>query len=174
MDSLLPAIILVLVSGAIVFIAVYFIVREFFMNEARKRAAELRAGVEAQVVPARMQAYERIVLFLERVAPSSLIMRVHKNGMTSRQLQAELVRSIRHEYEHNISQQVYISAQAWESVKSAKEETIKMINIASTKVPDHATGIDLSQKIFEIGTQLHKLPTDIALEMIKKEFNASF
>lgn len=174
MDSLLPAIILVIVSGAIVFVAVYFIVREFFMNEARKRASELKAGVEAQVVPARMQAYERIVLFLERITPSSIIMRVHKNGMTSRQLQAELVRSIRHEYEHNISQQVYVSAQAWESVKSAKEETIKMINIASTKVPDNATGIDLSQKIFEIGTQLRKLPTDIALDMIKKEFNASF
>lgn len=174
MDSLLPAVILVVITAAIVFVVVYFVVREFFLNEARRRDAEHKKELASQVIPARMQAYERIVLLLERMAPSSLIMRVHKNGMTARQFQAELVKNIRSEYEHNISQQIYVSWQAWEGVKTAKEETIKIINIASTKVHDQSNGIDLSQVIFEICTQLKKLPTDVALEMVKKEFNASF
>lgn len=174
MDQILPSVILVVLTAAIVFVAVYFIVREFFLNENRRRDAEYKKELASQVIPARMQAYERVVLFLERMAPGSLIMRVHKNGMTSRQLQAELVRNIRNEYEHNISQQIYLSVHAWETVKSAKEESIKIINIASTKVEDNASGIELSQKIFEIGTQLKKLPTDIALDAIKREFNSTF
>ncbi len=164
----------ILVSAGAVFMAVYFIVKEFFANESKKRVAELRGAISAQIIPARMQAYERVILFLERISPASLIMRVHKNGMSARNLQAELIKNIRTEYEHNISQQIYLSHGAWELVKTAKEETIKLINIASTKVPDSAGSLDLSQKIFEIGTQLTQLPTDIAIEKIKKEFAATF
>ena len=174
MEQTLATVLIVLVSSAAVFFAVFFVIKEFFTNEGNKRNTEAKTAAAEILIPAKMQAYERVILLLERIAPGSLIMRVHKNGITSRQLQAELVKNIRSEYEHNISQQVYISGPAWEMVKNAKEETIKIINIASTKVDDDASGIELSQKIFEVTGQLKKLPTDLAIEVIKKDFNSTF
>lgn len=174
MENIFLTVLIVLVAAGSVFAATFFVVKEFFANEEKKRGAEIKAGNQTIVIPARLQAYERVILLLERIAPQSLIMRTHKNGMSARLLQSELVRSIRNEYEHNISQQLYLSANSWEYVKSAKEETIKIINIAATKIPESGNGLDLSQKIFEIGAQLKKLPTDIAIEQVRKEFSQQF
>jgi hypothetical protein len=94
--------------------------------------------------------------------------------MSARLLQNEMVKTIRAEFEHNLSQQIYITQQSWNSVKTAKEETIRAINIASTKVPDDASGLDLINVIFELVTKVEKLPTDIALEQLKLEAKQTF
>ena len=152
----------------------FFIAHEFFKNQRMKAEYESKANTTGLMVPARMQAYERIILFLERISPQSLILRVHKNGMSARMLQAELVKNIRNEYEHNLSQQIYVSKNAWEYVRSAREETVKIINIAASRIPESATGIDLTAAIFEVGSQLKKLPTEMAIDQIKKEFSQNF
>jgi hypothetical protein len=94
--------------------------------------------------------------------------------MSARLLQSELVKTIRNEYDHNLSQQVYITQQTWNSIKTAKEETIRAINIASTKVSDDAAGLDLVNVLFDLVTKVEKLPTDIALEQLKLEAKQTF
>jgi len=121
-----------------------------------------------------MQAYERCVLFMERINPESLIMRISRPGMTSRQLQSEMISSISAEYEHNLSQQVYISSQAWELVKSARSNLIKIINTCAEKVEPEAPAIVLSKNILEFIMEMDKSPINVAIEYIKKEIKTYF
>jgi hypothetical protein len=121
-----------------------------------------------------MQAYERIIIFLERSTPESLIRRVLKSNMSARLFQSDLISVVRSEYEHNISQQVYVSAKSWNMVKTATEETLRLINVAASKLSATATATDLAENMLQISTQIGKLPTHVAIENIKKEFSQYF
>jgi hypothetical protein len=101
-------------------------------------------------------------------------MRVNSSNATAGQLHQELLASIRAEYEHNLTQQVYISKGAWEAVKRAKEETIKLINISASKVHDNAKGVELSKMVLEMSMQLEKMPTQVAIDFIKEEARSFF
>jgi hypothetical protein len=121
-----------------------------------------------------MQAYERMALFLERINPESLVLRFNKPDMTAGQLQAELLASIRTEYEHNVAQQVYISIESWELIKTAKSNVVGLINSAADQLKKDATSLSLSQKIFEQLVQLKNPPTGEALDSLKREMERLF
>lgn len=167
-------IVLVLISVLSVVISNYYLTKSFFENETKKRQMEFKSKNQKLITPAKLQAYERVVLLLERISPNSLVMRVYKNGLSSKMLQSELIKNIRHEFEHNLSQQIYISNKAWELVNTSKEETIKLINIASTRVKEDASGMELANAIIEVAGQLGKLPTQTAIEALKLEFSNEF
>lgn len=173
MDHLFEILNLIL-PALIVFLTSFYMIKKFLENEDKKRLAEMKEEGHKFVTPIRFQAYERMIIFLERMAPDSLLMRAHKPGMSARQFQAELLSMIRTEYEHNISQQIYISNAGWDLVKRSKEETIKIINIASSKVNDNSSGLDLSKVIFKIISDLGKMPTQVAIDFLKKEIRHSF
>jgi len=160
--------------SVVTFLAAYFIIKAFLDREYKNKMMDLRMQNQQTITPIRLQAYERMVLFLERISMTQLVSRVHKSGMSARLLQSELVKTIRNEYDHNLSQQVYITQQTWNSIKTAKEETIRAINIASTKVSDDAAGLDLVNVLFDLVTKVEKLPTDIALEQLKLEAKQTF
>lgn len=162
------------VPGLLVLAATVFLIKKYLESSQRDKMLELKSAAQKEVFPRRLQAYERLVLFLERISPNSLVMRVHKTGMSAKLLQADLAKAIRDEYEHNIAQQVYISAEGWNRIKTAKEEMIQLINIAATKVNEDSTGIDLAQKIFEIAAELGNLPTDTTINYLKKEIQKYF
>jgi hypothetical protein len=163
-----------LLPCVVVFGAGYLPVKNFLEAETKKRLAEIRLANQSVVTPMRLQAYERMAIFLERINPNILITRTHKSGMSARLLQSELTKVIRTEFEHNLSQQIYMSNHAWEMVKTAKEEITKLVNVAASKLPDTATGVDLSQMILQISQQIDKMPTQVALEYIKKEVGQVF
>ncbi|MBI3512110.1 MAG: hypothetical protein HY064_15740 [Bacteroidetes bacterium] len=163
-----------LLPSLVVFAAAYLVVKNFLDTETKRRLAEIRLANQNVVTPIRLQAYERMSIFLERIHPHILITRTHKSGMSARLLQAELTKTIRTEFEHNLSQQIYMSNHAWEMVKTAKEEITKLVNVAASKLPDTATGVDLSQMILQISQQIEKMPTQVALEYLKKEVGQVF
>jgi len=163
-----------ILPSIVVFLTAYYILKTFLESEHKKFLVEIRLNNQKVITPIRLQAYERVSLFLERISPNGLVMRVHKSGMSSRMFQAELLKTIRSEFEHNLSQQIYISSPVWESIKTAKEETIKIINIASARVKDDASGLDLSKAIFDVMSQLEKVPTQVALENLKREVRQVF
>jgi hypothetical protein len=132
-------------------------------------------GEEQKIIlPLRLQAYERIILFLERISPNNMIMRLNKPEMSSFQLQSALIKTIREEFEYNLSQQLYISLKGWELVKNAKEETIKLINVASGKIPETASAGELVKIIFDLALEKNRLPVDVAIDEIKKEIQKIF
>ena len=120
------------------------------------------------------EAYQRFVLLMERISPNNLVMRKHNPGMPAMAQQQTFLEEIRNEFDHNIAQQIFISPECWKSLKDAKEETIKIFNIAASNLPPTATGMDYAQKIFEVTSEVGKLPTEIAVENLKKEMQRLF
>jgi hypothetical protein len=157
------------VPALIVFLTAFVLIRGFIKSDEQRRENELAKSTQKTVLPLRLQAYERMALLLERISPESLVMRVNQPGMNARQLHGELLASIRAEYEHNLSQQVYISTEAWEKIKIARSNVINLINAAKDQVKEDATSITLSQKIFEQVLQLKSPPIQEALYFLKEE-----
>ena len=142
-------IILVSIPALLVLIASYSVIRQAFKNEQDKRRNELALANSKTITPVRLQAYERLTLFLERISIESLIMRTNKTGMDTKALQSAMLSTIRAEFDHNLSQQIYVSPQAWEVLKNAKTNTIKLINTSSEKLPPKSSGTDFSRYLLE-------------------------
>jgi hypothetical protein len=163
----------IILPAGIVFITTYYLVKNFLDHDSRKRVVDLKLGNQTLITPIRLQAYERVVLFLERINPSSMVMRLNKTG-SAVNFQSELLKTIRAEFEHNLSQQIYISNKAWEATIKAKEEIIKIINIASTKVNEESSAMDLAENILVVTSQLTSLPTKVTIDFIKNEIAKEF
>jgi hypothetical protein len=160
----------IILPATVVFLAVFFLFQKFFKNEQERRDHDIKKSILSLTTPQKIQAYERIVIFLERINPSSLVVRVNKHGYTARQLHQDLIQSVKSEYEHNLSQQIFVSHNTWELVKTSKEELIKLINIAATKVPGEAPSNELAMMILNIVAGLDKkMPSEMAIEYTKKE-----
>jgi len=172
--DLLFVVLAVLVASGAVFATSYFLLKQFLEHEQKKRLLDLKLQNQNLLTPIRLQAYERLVLFLERISPSSLILRVYQPGMNAFQFQTTLIKNVRDEWEHNLSQQVYISANAWEYIKIAKEETIKMINIAASRIGENVSGTDLSTAIFELSMQTQAQKNQQAIDYLKNDIRQLF
>lgn len=163
-----------ILPSLVVFAATYYLIRLFLENDQKKRTTDIKMAGYKIITPIRLQAYERIALFLERISPESLVMRVHRPDLTVSILQMRLISNIREEFEHNLSQQVYITSQAWEIVKTAKEDMIAIVNKSAALLAENATATDLSQKIFELSVASDKSTVKNALEFIKSEIRVVF
>lgn len=163
-----------LIPAMIVFGIVYFLLKSFFDDEYMRRQTQLRLDQNKLVTPLKLQAYERLVILMERMTPNSLIFRVSKPGISASQLKQELITDISNEFNHNVSQQIYVSPQAWQIVRIAKEEMVNIINTAYAGLGPNAVGIDLSKAIFEMMIQMEHIPTQKALEFLRKEFHLVF
>jgi hypothetical protein len=162
------------IPSLVVFLTAILVMQAFLKREDSRRKLEVSLKNYKTITPIRLQAYERVVLFLERISPESLIMRVNRQGMTAKQMQTELINSIRAEFEHNLSQQVYISNEAWEFVKSARGNLIKLINTCAENVNPEAPAFNLSKAILETVMGMDKQPTNQAIDFIKKEMQTYF
>lgn len=100
--------------------------------------------------PLQLQAYERLVLLADRIALPNVISRMNQPGLPARDMQAVLIQTIRQEFEHNITQQIYVSAEAWEAVRNLKEQNILIVNKVASFLPDTATGSDLNKSLMEV------------------------
>lgn len=126
------------------------------------------------ILPLRLQAYERMCLFLERISPNNLIIRLSGNSETAIDFQQLLLQEIRQEYNHNLAQQVYMSNDAWDEIKKAMQEIVTLINTAASETEPHAPANDLSKKIFENVIQREMQPEVRALRLIKSEIQGDF
>lgn len=163
-----------LIPASIVLYAVYLVVRSFIIREVELKKLEVRSRSIETLLPARLQAYERITLLLERLSPQNLLIRLNDPGYKARDFQKVLLDEIRNEYNHNVSQQVYMSEEVWSLVKNAKEDLILMINEAAQKMNADSTGIDLSKRIFELALDKKVDPMGHALSELKKEIQQVF
>lgn len=173
METLFQIALIILPAGA-VFATVYLFLKKQSEREIRHLQIELKKERQQYFLPNRVDAYQRAVLLMERISPNSLVMRLHNPGLPARMMQADLLKAIREEYDHNVAQQIFISPQAWEMVRNSKEETIKIINIAGGQMTATSMALDLSAKIFEITAEVGKLPTEITIEYLKKELQELF
>lgn len=116
----------------------------------------------------KIQACERLALFLERISPDSLMVRVYNPGMTLQMFHKEMLVNIRKEYEHNLSQQLYVSAPTWLLIKRAKEEMSRIINSTISKI-DNNDVIDFNNRITSSLMKMEQNPITIAVDALRKE-----
>lgn len=164
----------ILIPASIVLYAAYLLVRSFTQKEIELKRLEVRGRSIETVLPSRLHAYERMTLFLERMAPQNLLVRLNTGTMPAREFHHLLLAEVRNEYNHNVSQQVYIGEEVWELIKSAKEDLIVTINDSATEMGEGATSLDLAKKIFEKNMQKTVDPLAHALSELKREIQRVF
>ncbi|MCK5536937.1 MAG: hypothetical protein KAI79_08930 [Bacteroidales bacterium] len=162
-------IIKIVLPSLVVFAASYYTLDRYLKQETDNKKQEQQKLDRKVTLPLRLQAYERIILFLERIAPEHLLIRVQQPKMTVGQLQKTLLLSIRAEYEHNLSQQIYISEDAWELVKASKENLIRIINMAAASIKQDAIAFELSKKLMEVFASIESSPIQASINKIKTE-----
>lgn len=162
-------------SGIIVFLAGWFFIRKYLNEKVSLQRLELRRERMKYTLPLRLQAYERTILFLERINPSSILIRLHSPGISAQEMQTILIADIRAEYQHNISQQIYVSDTTWTIVKKIKEDTIVLINSAANALPDDSSSLELSRAILtHLANLEEENPYDLALSIIKRDMQSLF
>ncbi len=127
-----------------------------------------------EMLPLRFQAYERLALFLERMHPQALVMRTRDENMASPEMQMALITTIRAEFEHNITQQIYVSSELWALVRASVEEMISIINQLSAKMPTDASGNDLSLAFLRHFLTEASLPAQKPLDQLNEEVKLLF
>ncbi len=167
--ELLTDILKITIPALLVLITAWVLLHNMIKNDQNKRNQELILQNSRTVIPIKLQAYERIVLFLERISLESMLVRVSSPGMTAAQLHSALLTTVRSEFEHNLSQQIYMSPQAWEVVRNARSSMIKIINGEFEKMPEAASGMDFSRKLLAGVMEMDKEPTRAAIDFIKSE-----
>ena len=154
----------------------YLLVKRYFDNQQKQQLLQIKMDERKEtlraVTPIRLQAYERMALFLERISPDSLVLRCWKPGMDLRLMQGVMTKNIRDEWEHNLSQQVYLSPELWARIREAKDEMVNLVNSAAVTLADTTDPTRLAAGIFASVAQ-HS-PTSVALEAMHKEINELF
>ena len=157
-------------SGVLVLIATYILINRMFENAERKRYFELRKEAAKTLDPIRLNAYERLTLLLERLRPDALILRIQFPGITAHDLHMAILTTIREEFDHNVTQQIYVSGDAWIMVKGSKDHLIQFVNTIASQVPDNIPGIELGKIIIQKYEEIEgATPIEAALEGLKRE-----
>lgn len=157
-----------------VFLATYLVMSKMVKSEQLRLKAENVLNNQKFITPIRLQAYERMVLLMERISPQSLIMRTQRQNMTNQELQSALLKTIRSEFEHNMAHQLYISDKAWEMVRMAKEDCIKFINQTALQTKPDSNSLQLCKLILENTMDRELDPTTKAIGYLKEEIRTLF
>ncbi len=137
-----------------VLVALLIVYYYFYQKDKKALPQDVRASTApiaavASTQPLQLAAYERLVILADRIAIPNLISRTSEPGLSKVQMQQLLTQTIKQEYDHNLSQQIYVSADAWEAVRNLKDQNIHLINQVASVLPAEANGLDLSKKILD-------------------------
>ena len=164
----------ILLPAGLAVLGMYLVVETMLKKQFERSVLEIRTKNQEITLPIRLQAYERIALLLERISPHNLILRINQPEMRTIDLQQQMVSEIREEYNHNMSQQIYMSEVTWGLVRSSVEDVISVINLAGQQVEPEAPSIELARKIFEQIINQQSDPTQKALSYLKEEIGQVF
>lgn len=153
--------IVVMVAGAV------YVTKMIMESKAKIAALENSKKNQSVVLPLRLQAYERMALFLERIDPNQLIMRIHTPGLTVSQEQNLLLTAIRSEFEHNLSQQIYISDNVWAKVCDAKGDIESIINTVAADYDKDADSREFAETVLAVTSQ--KPVVELAIQILKAD-----
>jgi len=162
----------VLIGLVFLFIfALIWLITEF--SRMRDELKE-RAGISNESLKLRLQAYERLTLFAERAGLKNLVSRTDYSGIGAGTLHAELVDTLKAEFDYNLSQQIYVSPEIWNALTKLKDQNIYIINQVAATLSHEATGLDLAKRILEYSlseqAELNKIVLDALQFEAKKAF----
>ena len=148
------------------FIAIAWLLAEF---KGMKDEIKERLGINNETIKLQLQAYERLALYAERASLKNLVSRLTTSGITASQLQADLLETLRTEYEYNVSQQIYVSPELWKAINKLKDQNSYIINQLASTLSAGSSGMDLSRVILEYSMTKNAELNQIILEAIRFE-----
>lgn len=162
------------IPGLIIYVTVDSLLRRHFQNEAGIRAAKAKEEQRGTLLPIQLQAYERLMLYLERVAPENLFPRLHEPGIPVGALHMQVIASIQQEFEHNLSQKLYVTEEAWKATLQAKDDMTAMYQAAFKKMPQTGGVADYIQETQNLMEEFGVHPTQLAALVLKDQLNGLF
>ncbi|MFI5138380.1 MAG: hypothetical protein ACHQIM_11200, partial [Sphingobacteriales bacterium] len=152
----------------------FYLIKPYLDRDEKIQMLEFRKTITNQTLPLRLQAYERLVLFIERINPANMLLRMNATAYSAHELYGLIAEDIRNEYQHNITQQIYVSSRAWGVIKHVKEDTLGIVNSAVRSLPETATGLDLSKTILGHLARLEDNPYELGASMLRKDLEELF
>ena len=168
MDAVLE-IIKITIPSLIVFLTVYVLMKYHYRKVATLESMKLRSDNANSTMPLRLQAYERLLLFCERISIPNLIFRLKTNAMTSIELRNAMIISVQKENEHNMAQQLYTSQKLWDILSLAKNDVISMISQEAATVGPQENANQLSSQLLNKLQAGGRSPIDVSINAIKEE-----
>ena len=164
----------IVLPAILVLLTAYLLIDKLLSSEIKRRNFELRKESLATLTPIRLRAYERLILVLERTTPAAMILNVAKPGMTNMDLHTELLAGIRQEFSHNLSQQIYVSNEIWTCIRSAQESLLRLVNTCASKCNPANSANELAERIIQVYNASDQTPTEVAIDLLKKEVRNYF
>ena len=164
----------IVLPAILVLLTAYLLIDKLLRSEIKRRNFELRKESLATLTPIRLRAYERLMLVLERTTPAAMILNVAKPGMTNMELHTQLLESIRQEFSHNLSQQIYVSNEIWTCIRSAQESLLRLVNTCASKCNPANSANELAERIIQVYNASDQTPTEVAIDLLKKEVRLYF
>jgi hypothetical protein len=159
----------------VVALVVYIMMNSHQKSIYKLKLLDMKSGNSKDIVPLKLQAYERLTLFVHRVSPENLIPRVMQPGMTANQLKVALILNIQQEFDHNITQQVYVSNGVWGATVAYKNSFANLVNTKAKELDGGAVAYDLGKLIVEEYLNNEDLMTPAKVnEIIKHEIKTLF
>ena len=152
----------------------FYLIKPYLDRDEKIKVLEFKKTISGQTLPLRLQAYERLVLFIERINPANMLIRLNASAYTGAELHALVMEEIRSEYQHNITQQIYVSSRAWSVIKHIKDDTFNIVNNAYRSLPENATGLDMGKMILTYISELEDNPYDIGSIALRKDLEELF
>jgi len=162
------------IAGLGLILIAFYLLRPYLDRDEKIQLLEFKKTLSSQTLPLRLQAYERLVLFIERVNPANMLIRLNAPSYLAQELYALLLEEIRSEYQHNITQQIYVSSRAWGVVRNIKDDTLGIINNAAKGMPDGATGLEFSKILLASLSQLEDNPYEVGAGLLRKDLEEIF
>lgn len=162
------------VAGIAIVMVAFYLARPYLDNKEKLQLLDLKKATSAQTLPLRLQAYERVVLLIDRINPSNMLVRLNASVYTAAELQSLIVAEVRNEFQHNVTQQLYISGRAWALVKRLKDDTINLCTGAAKSLPADANGLDLGRAMLAQLAKMEHDPYDVAINMIRTDIEQLF
>ncbi|MBY0245706.1 MAG: hypothetical protein K2Q03_09655 [Sphingobacteriaceae bacterium] len=158
-------------AGTVTVSLAYLLFKKNLNKPPQIREKVIKVKENKQLLSLKLQAHERLIVFIERINPTNLLVRLHQNGIPMRDFQAIISNEIRAEYQHNITQQLYISTEAWNVIKKLKDDTLTMVNSAVQGLDENATGVDLSKKILQNMANIKNSPYELTIDLLKQSIH---
>jgi len=147
----------------------YMLIKKFLQREQNLKLLDIKISNQKDTLPLRLQAYERMALYLERISPNHMLLNQYEHGMTVRDFQRSLITMVRDEFEHNLAMQIYISPALWNIIRNTKEDVVNQINRSAAAINPDAPAHELSEHFFNEVLASENFATQKALAILKSE-----
>jgi hypothetical protein len=159
------------VPAIIVFLMCYFMLKRYMESVEKKSSIEYRMATHNHFTPLKLQAYERITILLDRMSPENCIVRIMDPSLNAIQFKTQLFKEINEEFNHNTSQQIYVSGKLWDLTKNVKDQLLSIAERCYNDLNEQASSTDLGKAILKEYSSMKNTPSQVVIAYLKTEIS---